>query len=72
MNTSDITSPYQQPLSPIAQTRYRPKSDDFLAADVSANSSTYSDSARLALDTSRYEFPGDVTYQKYLSSRRLG
>ena len=72
MITSDITNPYQQPLSVVAQTRYTPKSDAYLAADLSASPETYSGATTLALDTSRYEFPGDGTYQNYLATRGRG
>jgi hypothetical protein len=67
MITSDITNPYQQPMSTLAKVKYTIKSDAFLAADLAANNATYSDSTRKAADTSRYEFPGDATYAAYSS-----
>ncbi len=71
MKTSDIITSRERPASVLSNLYYRPQAYDYLAAVVA--SSTDFNGANIArnLDTSVYEFPGDRTYEKYLSSKAV-
>jgi hypothetical protein len=66
MKSSDIATPRERPASVLSGLYYRQQTDEFLTAvsSVGAASRTL-----ISHNTSVYEFPGDVTYARYLSSK---
>lgn len=69
MNTSDIVSSYTRPLSSLGQLYYRQHSKEFLSADSTTNYS--SSKGMMSLFDSSFEFPGDMTYERYLQNRSV-
>lgn len=68
MITSDVNSSALRPASPGAATSYRSASREIVAAAVRAQIAYPKPPSLKRLDTSRYEFPGDRTYQRYLEA----
>jgi hypothetical protein len=71
MNTSDLISIGSRPLLPTARTTYNPESKEALLAKLEA-----SFTPEFSIDYPRYEvyqfeFPGDRTYERYLTATRL-
>lgn len=66
MITSDVNSSAQRPASPGALTNYRAANPETVAAAARANVMYPKPPAMRRIDTSRYEFPGDRGFQKFL------
>jgi hypothetical protein len=71
MKTSDITTPRERPASVLANLYYRQQPYDYLAAVVASSTDFNGATPVRNLDTSVYEFPGDRTYARYLSSKAV-
>ena len=67
MQTSDITPTSARPLSDIADVNYR--SLDKATAEAKGRTTGVAITGPLRIDRSSYEFPGDRTYENYLSSK---
>ena len=72
MKTSDISAPRERPASVLATLYYRPQPYEYLAAVVASSPGFSGATTVQGLDTSVYEFPGDRTYARYLSSKAVG
>lgn len=66
MLTSNVTSSVLRPASPGAATAYRSTTVAVTQAAARAGISYPLPPKNDRLNTSRYEFPGDRTYQRYL------
>lgn len=70
MITSDISSSQTRPISSLGQLYYRQQSKTFLEAD--ATTATTASKVMLSqFDPSSFEFPGDMTYERYLQNRSV-
>ena len=67
MMTSDIVGRGSRPLTDLTSAYYRQQSRDVLTAGMRAGVDHGPPAA--GLDSSQFEFPGDRTYERYLSSR---
>jgi hypothetical protein len=70
MRSSKIFDPRRSPISPLNGTAYTTKKKEVLEAIHRANQSEEGDMAVRRNDTSVYEFPGDLTYLRYLNGGR--
>lgn len=68
MITSDPTSAETRPASPLSIKSYRPSNREIVAAATRAGARLPSFAPRARIDQSRYEFPGDRTFERYLRS----
>ena len=65
MSIGNQISPNNRPVSVLSNGYYRQSPKDVLVAELDSQSSY----RVVSTDTSRYEFPGDRTYERYLSNR---
>ena len=72
MNTSDIVSRGSRPLNVLSSLYYRQQPKDALASQLAADVEQPTPVPTSFLDSSQYEFPGDRTYARYLSTRTGG
>lgn len=68
MITSDPVAAETRPASPLAVQSYRPSSREIVAAAARSGARLPSSALRQRQDQSRYEFPGDRTFERYLRS----
>lgn len=68
MITSEISSSESRPASPMSIKSYRASSREIVAAAARSGARLPSSLSRQKFDTSRYEFPGDRTLDRYLRS----
>lgn len=68
MITSDPTSTEVRPASPLSIRSYRASSREVVAAATRSGARLPSFAPRQRSDQSRYEFPGDRTFERYLRS----
>lgn len=71
MNTSDLVSIGSRPLLPTTKTTYDQESKEALLAKLQASFSRPSSNNYRRYETYQFEFPGDRTYERYLSNRTL-
>ena len=69
MQPSFIVAPAARPLSTLAEIAYRPVDKE--TADALGRSSSGPLRGPVRTDQSVYEFPGDRTYENYLTSRAV-
>jgi hypothetical protein len=72
MKTSDITSQGSRPLAVVLESYYRTKTDDVLVAELNTGIVNVNVNVSYLYSTAQYEFPGDLTYQRYLLGREVG
>lgn len=71
MNTSDLISIGSRPLLPQAKTTYNKEPKEVLLAKLDATFSLRRADMSPRYETYQYEFPGDRTYQRYVSNRAV-
>lgn len=71
MNTSDLVSIGSRPLLPTSKTTYDREAKDVLLAKLAASFSRPAPVNYQKYETYQFEFPGDRTYERYLSNRTL-
>ena len=69
MMTSDIVGRGSRPLTNLSSAYYRQSTPAALDAGLRVNVEQASDIPVTYLDSSRFEFPGDRTYERYLTNR---
>jgi hypothetical protein len=72
VNTSDLVSIGSRPLLPTAKTTYGPESKEALVAKLAASFVPEFSLNFEKYETYQFEFPGDRTYERYLSAVRRG
>lgn len=68
MKSSDIVTPRERPASVLSGLYYRQQTDAVLTAVSSVGTESR---PLISHNTSVYEFPGDQTYARYLSSKAV-
>lgn len=69
MMTSDIVGRGSRPLTNLSSAYYRQRRDDVLSAGLRVDVEQQAAIPSSYLDSSRFEFPGDRTYERYLANR---
>lgn len=69
MKTSSITDQGNQMSVGLSGMYYRQATKEVLDAELNAGTTDVHVSQTFSMDMSRYEFPGDRTYERYLSNR---
>lgn len=69
MMTSDIVGRGSRPLTNLSSAYYRQGTPAALDAGLRVNVEQPSATPASYLDSSRFEFPGDRTYERYLTNR---
>lgn len=68
MITSEVVLSETRPASPLSIKSYRASSREIVAAAARSGARLPSSPSRQKFDTTRYEFPGDRTLDRYLRS----
>lgn len=71
MNTSDLISIGSRPLLPTAKTTYDQEPKETLLAKLAVSFTRPVSQQYQRYETYQFEFPGDRTYERYLSNRTL-
>lgn len=71
MNTSDIISYGQRPITYLSGVYYRKESKEILDAKLRSSVKASPTEVIPSVDSSQYEFPGDRTYERYLSNKAV-